>query len=102
MISLPIVLAVGALLFAVGLYGALGQTNTIMVIMGVELMLGAAMLNVVGFLRYSHPHATSGDFFVLVVMTLMALEGAVGFALVVSVFRRRRTAEIDDLTDLKG
>jgi len=101
-ISLPIVLAVAALLFGIGVYGALGQTNTIMVIMGVELMLGAAMLNVVGFLRYSHPHATSGDFFVLVLMTLMALEGTIGFALVVSVFRNRRTAEIDDLTDLKG
>ena len=102
MISLPVVLAVAALLFGIGLYGVLGQTNTIMVIMGVELMLGAAMLNVVGFLRYSHPHATSGDFFVLVLMTLMALEGTIGFALVVSVFRNRRTAEVDDLTELKG
>ena len=102
MVSLPVVLVAGALLFAVGLYGALGQTNTIMVIMGVELMLGAAMLNVVGFLRYSHPDATSGAFLVLVTMTLMAVEAAVGFALVVSVFRHRRTAEIDDLTDLSG
>ncbi|WP_249011825.1 NADH-quinone oxidoreductase subunit NuoK [Conexibacter sp. DBS9H8] len=102
MISLPVVLAVAALLFGVGVYGVLGQTNTIMIIMGVELMLGAAMLNVVGFLRYSHPHATSGDFFVLVLMTLMALEGAVGFALVVSVFRSRRTSEADDLTELSG
>ena len=102
MVSLPVVLAVAAALFAVGLYGALGQTNTIMVIMGVELMLGATMLNVVGFLRFSWPEATSGAFFVLVVMTLMAVEAAIGFALVVSAFRNRRTAEIDDLTDLKG
>lgn len=102
MVSLPVVLAVGALLFAIGLYGALGQTNAIMVIMGVELMLGASMLNVVGFLRYSHPDATSGSFFVLIVMTLMAVEAAVGFALVVSAFRHSRTAEIDDLTDLRG
>ena len=102
MISLPVVLAVAGVLFGIGVYGALGQTNTIMIIMGVELMLGAAMLNVVGFLRFSHPHATSGDFFVLVVMTLMALEGAIGFALVVSLFRSHRTAEADDLTDLSG
>jgi NAD(P)H-quinone oxidoreductase subunit 4L len=102
MVSLPVVLAVAGLMFGIGLYGALGQTNTIMVIMGVELMLGAAMLNVVGFLRYSWPDATSGAFFVLVVMTLMAVEAAVGFALVISAFRNRRTAEIDDLTDLKG
>jgi NAD(P)H-quinone oxidoreductase subunit 4L len=102
MVSLPIVLGVAGVMFGIGLYGALGQTNTIMVIMGVELMLGAAMLNVVGFLRYSWPDATSGSFFVLVVMTLMAVEAAVGFALVVSAFRNRRTAEVDDLTDLKG
>ncbi len=102
MVSLPVVLAVAAVMFGIGLYGALGQTNTIMVIMGVELMLGAAMLNIVGFLRYSYPDATSGSFFVLVVMTLMAVEAAVGFALVVSAFRHSRTAEVDDLTELKG
>ncbi len=102
MVSLPIVLAFGAVLFGIGLYGVLGQTNAIMVIMGVELMLGASMVNAVGFLRYSHPEATSGSFFVLVVFTLMAVEAAVGFALVVSVFRHSRTAEVDDLTELKG
>ena len=102
MVSLPIVLAAAALLFGIGLYGVLGQTNAIMVIMGVELMLGAAMLNIVGFLRYSHPDATSGAFLVLVVMTLMAVEAAVGFALVINAFRHSRTAEVDDLTELKG
>jgi NAD(P)H-quinone oxidoreductase subunit 4L len=101
-ISLPVVLVVAALLFGAGLYGVLGQTNAIMVIMGVELMLGAAMLNVVGFLRFSHPNATSGSFFVLILMTLMAVEGTIGFALVVATFRTSRTAEIDDLTELKG
>ena len=102
MISLPLVLAVAALMFGVGLYGVLGQTNAVMIIMGVELMLGAAMLNVVGFLRYAWPEATSGAFFVLIVMTLMAVEAAVGFALVTATFRNRRTAEVDDLTELEG
>ncbi len=102
MISLPVVLAVAGLLFAIGVYGALSQTNTIMVIMGVELMLGAGMLNLVGFMRYAWPTATGGAFFVLVIMTLMALEAAVGFALVVSVWRNRRTAELDDLQELRG
>jgi len=101
-ISLPIVLAVAALLFGIGVYGVLSQTNAVMVVMGVELMLGAAMLNVVGFLRYAWPDAVSGAFFVLVVMTLMALEAAVGFALIISVFRNRRTAELDDVTELRG
>ncbi len=102
MITLSVALVVGAVLFGIGLYGALSQTNLVMIMMGVELMLGAAMLNVVGFLRYSHPDATSGAFFVLVVMTLMAVEAAVGFALVISAFRHSRTAELDDFTELKG
>jgi len=102
MVSLEVVLGVAAALFGIGLYGVLGQTNAIMVIMGVELMLGAAMLNVIGFLRYAWPDGSSGGFFVLVLMTLMAVEAAVGFALVISVFRHRRTAEVDDLTDLSG
>ena len=100
--SLTVVIAVAGLLFGVGLYGVLSQTNAVMIVMGVELMLGAAMLNVVGFLRYAWPEAVSGSFFVLVVMTLMALEAAVGFALITSVFRNRRTAEVDDLTELQG
>lgn len=100
--SLTVVIAVAALLFGVGLYGVLSQTNAVMIVMGVELMLGAAMLNVVGFLRYAWPEAVSGSFFVLVVMTLMALEAAVGFALITSIFRNRRTAEVDDLTELQG
>ena len=71
MISLPVVLVVAALMFAIGLYGVLGQTNAVMVIMGVELMLGAAMLNVVGFLRYAHQDSTSGAFFVLILFTMV-------------------------------
>lgn len=102
MISLPVVLVASGLLFGVGLYGVLSQTNAIMVIMGVELMLGASMLNAVGFLRYSWPDAASGAMFVLIIFTLMAVEAAVGFALVIATFRNRRTAELDDLTDLKG
>ncbi len=102
MISLPVVLVVAGLMFAIGLYGVLGQTNAIMVIMGVELMLGAAMLNVVGFVAYAHPDAASGAFLVLITMTLMAVEAAVGFALVVAAFRHSRTSEIDDLTELEG
>lgn len=102
MISLPVVLVVGALLFGIGVYGVLSQTNAIMVIMGVELMLGAAMLNAVGFMRYSWPDAASGAFFVLITMTLMAVEATVGFAIVISAFRHSRTAELDDLTELRG
>ncbi|MBS1895358.1 MAG: NADH-quinone oxidoreductase subunit NuoK [Actinobacteria bacterium] len=100
--GLPVVLVVGALLFGVGLYGVLSQTNTIMVIMGVELLLGASMLNLLGFARYAWPGDVSGSFFVLVILTLMAVEAVIGFALVIGVFRGQCTAETDDLQELKG
>ena len=102
MIDLPIVLAVGGLLFAVGLYGVLSQTNAIMVIMGVELMLGASALNLVAFTRFASPQSSEGSFFVLIVVTLMAIEATVGFALVVNLWRHRKTAELDDLDELRG
>lgn len=102
MIGLEVVLAVGAVLFAVGLYGVLSQTNAIMVIMGVELLLGASALNLVGFTRYAWPETAQGSFFVLVVVTLMAVEATVGFALIVAAWRNRRTAELDEMADLHG
>lgn len=102
MIGLEVVLAVGAALFAIGLYGVLSQTNAIMVIMGVELLLGASALNLVAFTRYAWPETAQGSFFVLVVVTLMAVEATVGFALVVAAWRNRRTAELDEMADLHG
>lgn len=102
MIGLEAVLVAGAALFAVGLYGVLSQTNAIMVIMGVELLLGASALNLIAFTRYAWPGTAQGSFFVLIVVTLMAIEATVGFALVVSAWRNRKTAELDDMDDLRG
>lgn len=102
MIGLELVLAVAALLFAIGLYGVLSQTNAIMVIMGVELLLGASALNLVAFTRFAWPESAQGSFFVLVVVTLMAVEATVGFALVVAGWRNRKTAELDEMSELHG
>lgn len=102
MIGLEAVLAVAAVLFAIGLYGVLSQTNAIMVIMGVELLLGASALNLVAFTRFVWPETAQGSFFVLVVVTLMAVEATVGFALVVAAWRNRKTAELDEMSELHG
>lgn len=95
-------LAVGAVLFGIGLYGALSQTNLVMIMMGVELMLGAAMLNVVAFWRVLHPNQYSGQMFVLVLMTAMALEMAVGFGVGTARFRARGSVEMEEAVELKG
>ena len=100
----PLVLAlmIGAALFGIGLYGALSQTNLVMIMMGVELMLGAAMVNLVAFWRFSHPTAYDGQMFVLVVMTVMALEAAVGFGLGTARFRAKGSVEMEEAAELKG
>jgi NAD(P)H-quinone oxidoreductase subunit 4L len=99
---LLIALAVGAGLFGIGLYGALSQTNLVMIMMGVELMLGGALINLVAFWRYLHPDVYSSHVFALVVMTAMALEMAVGFAVGTARFRVKGSVEMEEATELKG
>ncbi len=102
MITLSVALVVGAILFGVGLYGALSQTNLVMIMMGVEVMLGAAMVNLVAFWRFLHPEVYSGQMFVLIVMTVMALEMAVGFGIATGRFREKGSVEMEEAQDLKG
>lgn len=102
MTTLVLALVVGALLFGVGLYGALSQTNLVMIMMGVELMLGASMVNLVAFWRFRHPDAASGQLFVLIVMTVMAIEAAVGFGVGAARFRAKGSVEMEEAAELSG
>ncbi len=102
MATLVVALIVGAILFGVGLYGSLSQTNLVMIMMGVELMLGGAMVNLVAFWRFLSPEAYSGQVFVLIVMTVMALEMAVGFGVGTARFRFKGSVEMEEARDLKG
>jgi NAD(P)H-quinone oxidoreductase subunit 4L len=101
-LTLSVALVVGAILFGIGLYGALSQTNLVMIMMGVELMLGAAMVNLVAFWRFLHPEVYAGQMFVLIVMTVMALEMAVGFGVGTARFRSKGSVEMEEARDLKG
>lgn len=102
MTTLILALLIGAVLFGVGLYGALSQTNLVMIMMGVEVMLGAAMINLVAFWRFLHPEAFAGQMFVLIVMTVMALEAAVGFGIGTARFRAKGSVEMEEADELKG
>lgn len=94
-------LLVAAVLLGIGLYGALSQTNLVMIMMGIELILGAAMLNVVAFWRFLHPDTYAGQMFVLVLMTVMALEMAVGFGIGTARFRAKGSVEMEEAAELK-
>ena len=67
---LIVALVTGAILCGIGVYGALSQTNLVMIMMGVELILAGALVNLVAFWRFLHPESYSGQMFVLVVMTV--------------------------------
>lgn len=101
MIVLAWTLTVGAGLFGIGVYGVLSQTNLVMIMMGIELMLGASMVNLVAFWRFLHPHVIAGQMFVLVVMTVMAVEMAVGFGVGTARFRSRGSVEMEEAAELK-
>ena len=95
-------LAVSALLFAIGLFGALTRRNIIGILMGIELMFNAANLNLVAFNRYLYPTGVMGSAIVLFTIAVAAAEVVVGLALVISMYRNMNTIYAEDINLLKG
>jgi len=100
-ISLEHFLAVGAMLFCIGLYGVLTKRNAVAVLMGIELMLNAVNINLVAFNRFVAPQDFIGQLFAIFVIVVAAAEVAVGLALVICVYRIRDSVHVDDLNLLK-
>ena len=99
MTGLAACLLVSSMLFAVGLAGALTRRNTILVLVGIELMLNAANLNFVAFWRYGHHGgASTGIIFGLFSIAIAAAEAAVGLALILAVYRHAKTTDLSLLT----
>ncbi|MEQ2009555.1 MAG: NADH-quinone oxidoreductase subunit NuoK [Limisphaerales bacterium] len=96
-------LLVSALLFCIGLAGALTRRNAIMVLIGIELMLNAANLNFIAFWRFSeNPETMTGLTFALFSIAIAAAEAAVGLALIITIYRHFRTANVDQVEEMKG
>lgn len=96
-------LILSALLFSIGFAGAVVRRNPILALIGIELMLNAANLNFIAFWRFgSHPEALTGVMFVLFSIAIAAAEAAVGLALIISIYRQRKTAQLDRLDLLRG
>jgi len=93
-------LMLSALVFAIGFFGVLLRRNTLIIFMGLELMLVASTLALVAFSHFNG--AMSGNVFVFFILTVAAAEVAVGLAIIVALFRRRHTIEIDELDALKN
>ncbi len=101
MIPLSWYLILAAALFSIGLYGVLARKNAIAILMGLELMLNAININLVAFWRYKTPEDITGQVFAILVFAVAAAEVAVGLALVISIYRRRKTVVAEDIDLLK-
>jgi len=101
MVPLQWYLALSATLFCVGLYGVLARRNAIAILMGVELMLNAVVVNLLAFWRYTGPAAITGQAFAVFVYAVAAAEVAVGLALIVSIYRTHKTVDMDDINLFK-
>jgi NAD(P)H-quinone oxidoreductase subunit 4L len=101
-IPLTAYLLVAAILFAIGLYAILAQRTAVMVLMGIEVILNAVGLNLIAFWRYAAPGDYSGQIFTIIIITVGAVEMAIGLGIMMLLYRVRQTVQVDKYRELKG
>lgn len=101
-VPLEAYLIVGAILFAIGIYSVLAQRTAVMMLMGIELLLNAVGLNLIAFWRFVNPGDYSAQIFTIIVITVGAIEMAIGLAFMMLLYRNRRTVQADKFADLSG
>ena len=92
-------LILSAILFAIGVYGVLRNRNAIIVFMCIELMLNAANIALMAFSSYLKDFA--GQVYIFLVMAVAAAEVAVGLAIIVAIFRKKESVNVDDINIMK-
>jgi NADH-quinone oxidoreductase subunit K len=96
-------LLLSALLFSIGLAGALTRRSAILVLVGIELMLNAANLNFIAFWRFGpNPAALTGTMFAIFSIAIAAAEAAVGLGIILALYRHTRTTDVETTKLLKG
>ncbi|HUV05157.1 MAG TPA: NADH-quinone oxidoreductase subunit NuoK [Armatimonadota bacterium] len=101
MIPLEWYLGLSALLFCIGIFGVLSRRNAIGILMGIELMLNAANINLVAFARFLDPTVLTGHVFAVFVMTVAAAEAAVGLAIIIAAYRNVAHINVDKISVMK-
>ena len=95
-------MVLAAVLFSIGIFGALSKKSAVMVIMSLELMTNAVNLNLVAVSRYVTPVSMAGQFTAAFIIVVAAAEIGLGLALVLALYRMRRTVELDRIDRLRG
>ncbi|MFZ0443846.1 MAG: NADH-quinone oxidoreductase subunit NuoK [Bacillus sp. (in: firmicutes)] len=94
-------LALALILFCIGLYGALSKRNTVIVLISIELMLNAVNINLVAFSKLGVAPSIDGQIFALFTMAVAAAEAAIGLAILIALYRNRKTVHIDEMDTMK-
>ena len=93
----------GTVLFALGMYGVLSRRNAIAILLSIELMLNGVNVLMVAFSRYLNAaHEMAGQIFALFIITVAAAEASIGLAIIIAIYRQRRTIQVDQVDLLKG
>jgi len=93
-------LLLGAVLFCVGVYGVLARRNAVLVLMSIELILNSVNINLVAF--GAMHGSVAGAVFALFVIAIAAAEVGVGLAIVLLIYRNRKSVDLDDMAEMKG
>jgi len=101
-VSLAHYLMLSAFLFAIGLCGALSRKNAIIVLMSIEIMFNAGILNFVAFWHYKYFASLTAQMFAIFAISIAAAESAIGLALVIAVYRHYQSIDVDEMRSLKG
>ena len=94
-------LVVSTLMFFIGIYGFLTRRNLITILMSVELILNSVNINFVVFNRYLYPDQLQGQFFALFIVAIAAAEASVAIALIINIYRRFTSIEVDNVDEMK-
>jgi NADH:ubiquinone oxidoreductase subunit K len=100
-VPLTHVLILSAGLFFLGVYGFFTRRNLITMLMSVELILNSVNLNFITFNKYLYPHQLEGVFFTLFIITVAAAEVSLGIAIIINLYRKFNTIDIEDTTTMK-
>lgn len=90
-----------AILFCIGLYGALAKRNAVIILMSIEIMLNASNVALVAFSRFVTPVELTGQIFAIFVMTVAAAEVAVGLAIIIALYRQREKVDVGEIDLMK-
>ena len=100
-IPLQYFLVLATIMFFIGIYGFLNRRNLITILMSIELILNSVNINFLAFNRYLYPHKLEGLFFSLFVIAVAASEAAVAIAIIINIYRRFTTINVEDVHEMK-